>query len=202
MVDSCSVCPCSQKFGCENAPFLNQKELRTYLAGASFILCDWCVAISARVCVAACSCFALATSVVRCCFLCRLRVPLAAARSFCVRRTEKTVDTHMFPYIASTLLYRLHRRETQPALLSTAALSRQVESKLLDRAGSGSGHNYTVPGRWSAGALELRSSVSYIWSSTVVEESSYFVSISFRLFREISFLSFRFEQIPAVSRNG
>ena len=61
-------------------------------------------------------------------------------------------DTHMFPYIASTLLYRLHRRETQPALLSTAALSRQVESKLLDRAGSGSGHNYTVPGRWSAGA--------------------------------------------------
>ena len=70
-------------------------------------------------------------------------------------------DTHMFPYIASTLLYRLHRRETQPALLSTAALSRQVESKLLDRAGSGSGHNYTVPGRWSAGALELRSSVSF-----------------------------------------
>ena len=69
----------------------------------------------------------------------------------------------MFPYIASTLLYRLHRRETQPALLSTAALSRQVESKLLDRAGSGSGHNYTVPGRWSAGALELRSSVSYLW---------------------------------------
>ena len=46
----------------------------------------------------------------------------------------------MFPYIASTLLYRLHRRETQPALLSTAALSRKVESKLLDRAGSGSGH--------------------------------------------------------------
>ena len=67
----------------------------------------------------------------------------------------------MFPYIASTLLYRLHRRETQPALLSTAALSRKVESKLLDRAGSGSGHNYTVPGRWSAGALELRSSVSF-----------------------------------------
>ena len=95
--------------------------------------------------------------------LCRLRVPLAAARSFCVRRTEKTVDTHMFPYIASTLLYRLHRRETQPALLSTAALSRQVESKLLDRAGSGSGHNYTVPGRWSAGALELRSSVSLMY---------------------------------------
>ena len=98
--------------------------------------------------------------------LCRLRVPLAAARSFCVRRTRK--DTHMFPYIASTLLHRLHCRETQPALLSTAALSRQVESKLLDRAGSSSGHiQITVPGRWSAGALELRSSVSYATGHTL-----------------------------------
>ena len=82
-------------------------------------------------------------------------------------------DTHMFPYTASTLLYRLHRRETQPALLSTAALSRKVESKLLDRAGSGSGHNYTVPGRWSAGALELRSSVSYILNDLKIEYRRY-----------------------------